>query len=310
MERRVIVIVGPTASGKTALAIAVAKKLDTEIISADSRQFYKMLDIGTAKPTEEELASAVHHFIDTHDIADAYNVSKFEEDALAVIRALHEKEKIPVVVGGSGLYVRAVVDGIMNAVSTDEEYREKLKRLREEKGNEYLHGMLSKVDPITAAKMLPQNWKRVMRALEVFHLTGKSISELQKEYERKDNFVFYQFGLRRERAELYARIERRVDEMFDKGLIDEAKRILAAGYDRNLNALNTVGYKEVFDYLEGKITLERAKELIKRNTRRFAKRQMTWFGKDERIKWLDADDRTDYEALAEKILETIEKEGR
>jgi tRNA dimethylallyltransferase len=299
------VIAGPTASGKTTLGIELAKKLDTEIISADSRQFYKMLDIGTAKPTEDELAEVKHHFINSHNINDAYNVSKFEEDALEIIKQLHKKNKIPVVVGGSGLYIRAIVDGIMQDVETDEEYRKELKHLKEEKGIEYLHGMLMKVDPVSAAQMLPQNWKRVIRALEVYHIAGKPIWQLQKEYKRNDDFIFYQFALDWERKELYKRIEKRVNQMIELGLVDEVKAILEAGFDRNLNALNTVGYKEIFDYLENKITFERAIELIKRNTRRYAKRQLTWFRKDDRIHWLKINNETKIEDLVKIILEKI-----
>ncbi len=305
MERRVIVIAGPTASGKTELAILLAEKLKSEIISADSRQFYKMLDIGTAKPTKEELARAKHHFIDTHEISDVYNASKFEHDALKIIAGLHKQNKIPVVAGGSGLYIRAIVDGIMNQVATDEKFREELLRIREEKGNEYLYGMLQRVDPVSAAKMLPQNWKRVMRALEVFHIANKPIWKLQEEYKREDNLIFCQFALNWEREKLYERIEVRVDKMMRDGLVKEVKQILESGYDRNLNALNTVGYKEIADYLGGKIQLERAVELIKRNTRRFAKRQLTWFRKDKRIVWLDVNEKTDFPELADKIIKKV-----
>ncbi len=303
MERRVIVIVGPTASGKTALGVEVAERLQSEIISADSRQFYKLLDIGTAKPSKEELSRVKHHFIDSHEINDVYNVSDFEKDALEVIEKLQSENKIPVVVGGSGLYVKAIVDGIMDVVTTDENYRAELTALREEKGNEYLHGLLAKVDPVSAARMLPQNWKRVMRALEVYRLSGKPIWQLQAEYKREDDFRFFQFGLNWKRAKLYERIEKRVDEMIKNGLVDEVKRIKELGFSAEKhNALNTVGYKEIFAYLDGEITLERAVELIKRNTRRYAKRQLTWFRKDERIVWLDVDENTDFGILSEKII--------
>ncbi len=305
MERRVIVIAGPTASGKTALGIALAKKLGSEIISADSRQFYRMLDIGTAKPSPEELKQAKHHFIDSHDIARAYNVSEFERDALRVVSELHARNKIPVVVGGSGLYVRAIVDGIVAEAETDEEYRKELAALREKKGNDYIYEMLKRADPIGAAKMLPQNWKRVMRALEVLHVTGKPLWQLQREYKRNDDLIFFQFALNLPREILYARIERRVDEMVKRGLVEEVRKIKSRGYDENLNALNTVGYKEIFAYLNGEISLERAIELIKRNTRRYAKRQLTWFRKDERIVWLDVDENAMLEETAEKIIKIV-----
>ncbi len=305
MERRVIVILGPTASGKTGIGIEIAERLDTEIISADSRQLYKKLNLGTAKPTEEELSRVKHHFIDYLNLEEEYNVSKFENEALTVINSLHAQGKIPVVVGGSGLYIKALVDGIFNEVETDTEFRAELLDLRKEKGNDYLYEMLRIKDPVTAAELLPQNWKRVIRALEVNHLTGKSIKEFHKDFKREDNYRFYLFGLNWERKVLYERIENRVDKMIELGLVDEVKKILSEGYDRNINSLNTVGYKEIFDFLDGTISLERAIELIKRNTRRYAKRQLTWFRRDKRIKWLDVKVSPDFSALASEIIDSI-----
>ncbi len=306
MERRIIVIVGPTASGKTELGINVARKLNSEIISADSRQFYKGMNIGTAKPTPEELAAVKHHFIDNLEIEENYNAGEFENEALEIIRKLHSENRIPVVVGGSGLYIKAIVDGILQNVSNDEEYRAELKKLREERGKEYIYELLKRRDPVSAAKMLPQNWKRVMRALEVLHITGKPIWQLQAEYKREDDFVIFQFGLKWERKKLYERIERRVDKMIEQGLVEEVKQIIDNGFSKDINALNTVGYKEIIDFLEGNISLERAIELIKRNTRRYAKRQLTWFGKDERIKWFEVGENTYFIKLAEKIIEEIQ----
>ncbi len=306
MERRIIVIVGPTASGKTELGINVARKLNSEIISADSRQFYKGMNIGTAKPTPEELAAVKHHFIDNLEIEENYNAGEFENEALEIIRKLHSENRIPVVVGGSGLYIQAIVDGILQNVSNDEEYRAELKKLREEKGKEYIYELLKRRDPVSAAKMLPQNWKRVMRALEVLHITGKPIWQLQVEYKREDDFVIFQFGLKWERKKLYERIEQRVDKMIEQGLVEEVKQIIDNGFSKDINALNTVGYKEIIDFLEGNISLESAIELIKRNTRRYAKRQLTWFGKDERIKWFEVGENTYFIKLADKIIEEIQ----
>ncbi len=303
MERRVIVILGPTASGKTALGIEIAERLQTEIISADSRQLYRKLNIGTAKPTHEELARVKHHFIDYLDINEEYNVSRFETEALTVVDSLHALGKIPVVVGGSGLYIKAIVDGIFNEVETDPEYREELIELREKKGNEYLYEMLRLKDPVAAAELLPQNWKRIIRALEVNKLTGKSIKDFHRDYKREDDLRFFQFGLNWEREKLYSRIEKRVDQMIESGLVEEVKSVLNEGFNKKMNALNTVGYKEIFDFLDGKISLDRAIELIKRNTRRYAKRQLTWFRRDERIKWLNVDTLTYFSALAEGIIE-------
>ena len=305
MERKIIVIVGPTCSGKTKIGISLAKKLHTEIISADSRQIFKYLNIGTAKPTTDELQLVKHHFIDLLEPDKEYNVSKFETEALKIIDELLERGKIPIVVGGSGLYIKALVEGIFDSVDVDEEFREELKQKREKFGNEYLYEELKKVDPQSASKMLPQNWKRVMRALEVYHLTGEPIWKIQENYERKVDYNFVQFGLNWDRKILYANIESRVDEMIENGLVNEVKNVLANGFSKNLNALNTVGYKEIISHLGNEITLERAIELIKRNTRRFAKRQMTWFRKSKKIQWLACDENITSEQLVSLIIKKM-----
>jgi len=302
MERKVIVIVGPTCSGKTKVGISLAEKLQTEIISADSRQIYKYLNVGTAKPHTDELKKVRHHLIDCFEPDAEYNVSKFESDTLEIINQIHSAGKIPIVVGGSGLYLRSLIDGLFNTVDVDVEYREELRILRETRGNDSLYDALKKVDPESASKMLPQNWKRVMRALEVFHLTGEPIWKFQGSYSRETDLNFIQYGLNWERTILYKNIEKRVDDMVANGLVDEVKNILIMGYSKNRNALNTVGYKEIISYLENEITLERAIELIKRNTRHFAKRQMTWFRKDERINWLQITSESDLDNAAQIIL--------
>jgi tRNA dimethylallyltransferase len=302
MERKVIVLVGPTCSGKTRVGISLAEKMQTEIISADSRQIYKHLNIGTAKPTVYELKKVKHQLIDCFEPDVEYNVSKFENDALDLINGIHSVGKIPIIVGGSGLYVKSLVDGLFNTVDVDVEYREELRILRETHGNDFLYDRLKKIDPESASKMLPQNWKRVMRALEVFHLTGEPIWKFHGSYSRNTDMSFIQFGLNWERATLYKNIELRVDGMIANGLVDETKFVLEKGYSKKINALNTVGYKEIIYFLENEITLERAIELIKRNTRHFAKRQMTWFRKDERIKWLQITSESDLDSAAQIIL--------
>lgn len=305
MERKVIVITGPTCSGKTYLSIKIAEKLNTEIISADSRQLYKYLNIGTAKPSQHELKKIKHRLIDCFEPDEDYSASKFENDALKIIEKLFLENKLPVVVGGSGLYIKALVDGIFDTVDKDDEYREVLLQIRKEKGNEALYEILEKVDPESASKMIPQNWKRIIRALEVYKLSGKKIGELQKEYSRENNIEFVQYALDWDRNILYENIEKRVDEMIKQGLIEETKYILEKGFDENLNSLNTVGYKEIISYLKNEITLERAVELIKRNTRRFAKRQMTWFRKDKKIIWLKVESAEDLNEYAEKITNSF-----
>jgi len=305
MERKVIVIVGPTCSGKTKVGISLAQKLHTEIISADSRQIYKKLTIGTAKPTQDELRTIKHHFIDFLDPDEDYNVSRFETDSLKVIDELISQGKIPIVVGGSGLYIKALTEGIFNSVDTDDEYREELKEKHEKFGDEYLYEELKKVDPQSASGMISQNWKRVMRALEVFHLTGEPIWKMQENYERKVDYNFILFGLNWDRKILYTNIEKRVNEMIANGLVDEVKNILSLGYSKNINSLNTVGYKEIISYLNNEISLDRAIELIKRNTRRYAKRQMTWFRKTENIYWLTCDENTFPEQLISQIIKKM-----
>ncbi len=305
MERKVIVIVGPTCSGKTKVGISLAEKLRTEIISADSRQIYKQLSIGTAKPKAHERAQTKHHLIDFLNPDENYNVSRFESDSLEIIDTLLLNGKTPVVVGGSGLYIKALVEGIFNTVDADSEYRKKLHDKREKFGNEYLYNELKKIDPQSASKMLPQNWKRVMRALEVFHLTGEPIWKFQETYKRETDIEFKLFGLNWERTKLCRNIENRVDEMMKQGLVDEVKNILLFGYSKKINALNTVGYKEIISYLENEITLERAIELIKRNTRRYAKRQLTWFRKTKNIDWLTCDENTSAEQLASQIIKKM-----
>ena len=302
MESKVIVIAGPTCSGKTTLSLLLAEKTNSEIISADSRQIYKYLNIGTAKPSKYQLTKTRHHFIDILYPDEDFNVSKYENESLKIIRDLLSQNKVPVVVGGSGLYIKALVDGIFDTVGTDEDYRKGLLEMRKNFGNEFLFSELKKVDPNSAEKMLPQNWKRVIRALEVFHLTGKPIGVHHYEHKRTTEITFCQYGLMWDRVLLYQNIEKRVDDMIEHGLIDEVKDILQMNYDEKLNSLNTVGYKEIISFIKGSIDLERAVELIKRNTRRYAKRQLTWFKSDDRITWFDVKDKNSLSSIADEII--------
>ncbi len=308
-EKSVIVIVGPTCSGKTNLSLKLSKRIPSEIISADSRQIYKYLDIGTAKPSSEELKKVPHHLIDILDPSENYDASIFEKDAERIISHIFKKNKIPIVVGGSGLYIKSLIDGIFDSADKDEEYRKALLQIRKEFGNEFLYEELKKVDPESAATMLPQNWKRVMRALEVFHTSGESILTHHKKQSarggKEKKFIFQQFGLNWKRERLYQNINNRVDEMIKNGFVDEVKSILDKGYYKKINSLNTVGYKEIIQHLEGEISLERAIELIKRNTRHYAKRQMTWFRKDKRIKWFEVNELSDLDHIAEQIVASL-----
>lgn len=304
---KVIVIVGPTCSGKTYLSLKLALMLNGEIISADSRQIFKFLSIGTAKPTIDQLNSIKHHFVDELNPDAEFNVSLFADRSEIIIDKIFSQNKIPIVVGGSGLYIKALIDGISDSADSNSEVREELLVLRQKFGNEFLYNELKKVDKISADKMLPQNWKRVIRALEVFILSGKPIwLHYQKQETAKHNkYSFIQFGLNWDRKILYQNIETRVDEMINSGLIEEVSGILKSGYGKELNSLNTVGYKEIIQYLDGEISIDRAIELIKRNTRRYAKRQMTWFNADNRIRWFEISSVKDLDLLAEKIVKEI-----
>ena len=306
MGQRIIVITGPTCSGKSYLGLKLAQLLNGEIISADSRQIYKRLHIGTAKPTLEELQKVKHHFIDILNPDEDFDANKFSIDAENVIDIIHKRKKTAIVVGGSGLYVKALIDGIVDSADKDENLRKELFAKKEKYGNEFLYNELKKVDPISAEKMFPQNWKRVIRALEVFYLTGKPIHQHHSSQNKNSKFSFYQIGLNWDREALYTRIEERIDRMIEDGLVDEVTGILNDGYDKNLNSLNTVGYKEIISYVDDEITLSRAIELIKRNTRRYAKRQLTWFRADERINWFNVSSQDDIDDLTLQIINNID----
>jgi len=297
----VIVIVGPTCSGKTKLSLLLAEKINAEIISADSRQVFKYLDIGTAKPESSVLNKIKHYFIDELNPDDNFNVSIFADQSERIIQSIINKNGTPIVVGGSGLYIKALIDGITESADTNDEIRSELLEIRKQFGNEYLYNELKKIDDVSASKMLPQNWKRVMRALEVFRLTGKPIWQHHKDEIKNSKFSFKQIGLMWNRELLYKNIENRVDEMIENGLIEEVKSVLEKGYSKSLNSLNTVGYKEIIQYLDHEISLDKAIELIKRNTRRYAKRQMTWFNADKRIEWYQINCEKDLINLAENI---------
>lgn len=306
MGQRVIVIAGPTCSGKSYLGLKLAQLINGEIISADSRQIYKKLNIGTAKPSFKELKIVKHHFIDILNPDEDYDVNRFSIEAEKVIGDIHKRKKTAIVVGGSGLYEKALIDGIVGSADKDEGLRNELLQKNKKYGNEFLYNELLEVDPISAEKMLPQNWKRVIRALEVFYLTGKPIWQHHISQNKNSKFSFYQIGLNWDREVLYDRIEKRIDNMIEYGLVNEVTGILNDGYNKNLNSLNTVGYKEIISYLEDGITLNRAIELIKRNTRRYAKRQITWFKADERIKWFNVSSQKDLDDLTLQLKINLE----
>ncbi|QYN49930.1 tRNA (adenosine(37)-N6)-dimethylallyltransferase MiaA [Apibacter sp. ESL0432] len=277
-------IVGPTGIGKTALSIELAKNLKTEIISCDSRQFYKELKIGTAAPSLEELSLVPHHFIGNLSIAQDYSVGDFEKDALRKINELFNKYDQLIMVGGSGLYEKAVNEGLDNFPDIDTKVREDLMVEIQEKGLSYLQEELKKNDPEYYSQVDYNNPQRVMRALEIFRGTGKPYSSFRKNLVEKRNFTSVKIGLTAFRDLIYDRINKRVDLMMEKGLLEE---VISLQSYRHKNALQTVGYKELFDYLDGNSSLEFAVSEIKKNSRRYAKRQLTWYRRDESVNWFD-----------------------
>ena len=286
---KVMVIAGPTASGKTDLAVELALMIDGEIISADSMQIYRGMDIGTAKPTIDERRGIPHHLIDIVDPDEEYSVAQFKEDALACIDDIVKRGKTPIVAGGTGLYINSLVYNItFSETISNWEYREKLRKLSEEQGPLVLYEYLKKVDPKSAEIIHPNNVKRVIRALEVYETTGKPISE-HKEVSRNNPppYKFLVYGLQVERKELYRRIDQRVDKMMEKGLYDEVKGLLSRGYSPELVSLQGIGYKEIIAAIEGRCSLSEATERMKTNTRHLAKRQITWFNKTEGLVWIE-----------------------
>lgn len=292
MNNTVIAVVGPTCSGKTGVGIALSRLVDGEIVSADSRQIYKLIDIGTAKPTPRERRQVPHHLVDIVSLDEDISAGTFCRLAREAIGEIFSRNRVPLLVGGSGLYIRSVIDGLFDAPEVDDETREGLRKRLKSEGAEKLLEELKRVDPVAAKGLLPQNYKRILRALEVYYVSGKPISVLRAERTSTPDFKTLQFGLSLERKELYRRIEKRVDDMIEAGLIDEVKELLRRGFDPNINSLQTVGYKEAIGYIRGKLRFEDMVALIKMNTRRYAKRQMTWFRKDTRIIWVQADNRT------------------
>lgn len=290
MGNYLISIVGPTAIGKTALGIDLANYFNTEIISSDSRQFYKEMSIGTAVPGRSELTEVTHHFIQDRSIFEDYNVGQFEKDALNKLNKLFQKFNIIVMVGGSGLYVDAILRGLDDFPAVDKNIRKNLKIKLEKDGIEYLQEKLKELDSETYEKIDIDNHQRVIRALEICLGTGNPYSSFLTDKSSVRNFIPVKIGLTADREIIYNRINQRVDLMIENGLIQEAENLFQY---KNLNALQTVGYKELFTYFEGAITLNSAVEEIKKNTRRFAKRQGTWFRKDSEIKWFDFQEKSD-----------------
>lgn len=287
-----IVITGPTASGKTALSVELAKILDGEIVNADSMQIYKYMDIGTAKPTLSERQGIPHHLIDIVNPDEPFSVARYCECANKVIEDIHLRGKIPVMVGGTGLYVDSLVNNIkFSEIEPDDEYRNEMEHLAEEKGNEYIYKMLCDIDPQSASKIKVADRKRIIRALEVYHLTGKTITwHNEQSTSVPSPYNTTMFAIDIDREVLYDKINRRVDIMIEDGLVDEVKNIIGMGIQSDATSMQAIGYKEIVSYLEGHITLDEAIDKIKQSSRRYAKRQLTWFRRNEKIHWISSID--------------------
>ncbi|MCK6257094.1 tRNA (adenosine(37)-N6)-dimethylallyltransferase MiaA [Fictibacillus sp. KIGAM418] len=289
MKERLFVIVGPTAVGKTKTGIELAKAFDGEIISGDSMQIYRSMDIGTAKISKEEMEGIPHHLIDIKDPCDSFSAAEFQELARTSISDINKRGKVPIIVGGTGLYIRSVTHQYeFSSAPGDESYRQELEELAREKGEVHVHALLEKNDPKSAGKIHPNNIRRVIRALEIYHSTGKTMSDTLAEQQTHEEspYELVLIGLSMERELLYERINQRVDEMVASGLVEEAHRLYSEGV-HDCQSVQAIGYKEIYEYLEGRLTLDEAVELLKRNSRRYAKRQYTWFRNQMDIEWFD-----------------------
>ncbi|MBO5179435.1 MAG: tRNA (adenosine(37)-N6)-dimethylallyltransferase MiaA [Clostridia bacterium] len=293
MKPKVVVIVGPTASGKTAVSIELAKKINGEIISADSMQIYKEMNIGSAKPTQEEMQGIYHHMIDVVEPTENFNVAKYKEMAEECIEKILAKGKVPIIVGGTGLYVSTLTNGIeFSEIESDVEYRKELENIaNQENGIDILFNQLKEIDPETAKVIDKNNVRRVIRALEIYKVTGKTKTQVDRESIRELRYDYRIFGMLWDRQELYDRIDKRVDIMIDMGLVEEVEKLYENGISST--AMQGLGYKEIIEYLQNKITLDEAIEKVKQETRKYAKRQMTWFKRDKKIIWLEAENRDD-----------------
>ena len=306
-QKPMIILTGPTAVGKSALSVELAKKINGAVISADSMQVYRHMDIGSAKITPEEMQGVTHYMIDELEPDEEFHVVRFVTMAKEYLKEIYADGKIPIIAGGTGFYIQAVLRGIdFTENEENTEYRKKLELLAEEQGPESLHEMLKKVDPVSAENIHANNIKRTIRALEYYELTGEPISvHNEREKERTSPYNFSYFVLTDDREKLYARIEDRIDEMMSQGLVDEVRQLKDMGCRKGMTSMQGLGYKEILEYLDGECSLEDAVYTLKRDTRHFAKRQLTWFRRESEVTWIDKG-RFDYNE--EKILEYMIRE--
>lgn len=299
-KEKLLVLIGPTAVGKTKLSIELAKKFNGEIISGDSMQIYRGMDIGTAKIEPDEMEGIPHHLLDIRNPDESFSVAEFQELVRAKISDIHSRGKLPMLVGGTGLYIQSVIyDYQFSDAFSDEAFRSSLEEKAQQNGNEYVHELLRQVDPESAERIHPNNLRRVIRAVEVFHITGKTMSEYQEEQEKELLYNVVLVGLTMDREKLYERINLRVDLMMNAGLIEEVKKLHEQGI-RDVQSIQAIGYKEIYEYLDGKIELQEAIEKLKQNSRRYAKRQLTWFRNKMDVKWFDM---TLNDSVSKKMVE-------
>ena len=308
MKKNLVIITGPTASGKSAAAVETAKILNGEIVSADSMQIYKYMDIGSAKVTIDEMQGIPHYMIDIVEPDFDFSVALYREMAGKYIDDITARGKLPIVTGGTGLYINSLTYPLdFTDADEDLEYREHLYSLSKEYGNVYIHEMLKDIDIKTYERLHPNDIKRIVRALEVYKLTGKTMTEYNEMAKDMDiEFNLAYIGLAMNRQKLYDRINKRVDVMFDNGLIDEVKKLKEMGYNKSMNSMQGIGYKELFDYLNGIYSLDEVKDIIKQSSRRYAKRQITWFKRDKRIYWIDLDKFDTMDKIIHNIVVHIE----
>ncbi|HJV45363.1 MAG TPA: tRNA (adenosine(37)-N6)-dimethylallyltransferase MiaA [Bacillota bacterium] len=300
-KEKLLVIVGPTAVGKTALSIDLAKEFTGEIISGDSIQVYRGMDIGSAKITPQEMKDIPHYLIDTHDPDEPFSVAEFQSRATQLIRDINDRRKLPMIVGGTGLYIQSVIYQYQfSEAGQDPELRKELENFALEQGNEALHQRLTEIDPMTANRLHPNDIKRIVRALEIYELTGTTMAEYQKR-SKESPYQLCLIGLSMDRDVLYERINQRVDLMIEQGLVEEVRTLLDKGYHKGLTSLHAIGYKEMIDYIEGTLSLEEAVEQLKKNSRNFAKRQLTWFRSMPDLHWFDVTDRRNWSLHVENI---------
>jgi tRNA dimethylallyltransferase len=299
-KEKLLVLIGPTAVGKTKLSIELAKKYNAEIISGDSMQIYKQMDIGTAKIQSSEMEGIPHHLLDLKEPDESFSVAEFQQLVRGKITDIHKRGKLPMLVGGTGLYIQSVInDYKFTETCSDDAFRQELEEKALLKGNEYIHDLLRQIDPESAERIHPNNVRRVIRALEVFHCTGKTASEYQQDQEHKLLYNVALIGLTMDRDKLYERINLRVNLMLEDGLLEEVKALYNKGI-RDVQSIQAIGYKEIYEYLDGLVTLEEAIEILKQNSRRYAKRQLTWFRNKMDVTWFDM---TEIDSYSKKMNE-------